>query len=150
MTKMQTRAPAAKKPAAKGKAKPPTYAIETRKTAPQIRGRRAFFKYQDLGVEAASGGAMRAIVTSATKGMSKETGWHYHVCKSQFLYMIKGWVDLEMADGTKHRVKAGQTMFIPGGLPHNETGTSEVFELIEVCVPSNMGTVPCDPPAGRS
>ena len=113
-----------------------------------VKGRRDFFKYRDLGVADASAGALRAQVMSSSQGMSRPTGWHFHECDGQFIYMIKGWVDLEMADGTKHRVKAGQTMFIPGGLPHNETATSEVFELIEVCVPSNMGTVPCDKPAG--
>jgi len=37
-------------------------------------------------------------------------------------------------------------MYIPGGTPHNETATSDGFELIEVSVPADMGTEPCEAP----
>jgi uncharacterized protein YjlB len=45
-------------------------------------------------------------------------------------------------------VKAGDSIFIPGGLRHNETATSDDFQILEVSVPADMGTQPCDPPAG--
>ena len=64
----------------------------TPETAKSIPGRRAFFTYLDLGVEDASNGAMKAQVMKSTQGLSKPTGWHYHECDRQFLYMIKGWV----------------------------------------------------------
>ena len=38
---------------------------------------------------------------------------------------------------------------IPGNTPHNETGTSDTFELLEVSVRAEMGTEPCEAPAGR-
>ena len=77
-------------------------------SAPFVAGRRDFLKYRDLGVTKASRGRMRAQVTVAT-GEMKETGWHYHVCDSQFVYGIKGWVDLEFEDGRKIRLKAGKS-----------------------------------------
>jgi quercetin dioxygenase-like cupin family protein len=115
-----------------------------------VEGRRSYFKYRELGVTEASNGRMRAQVTSATQGMSRPTGWHYHVCESQLVYMLSGWVDLEFEDGETIRVEAGDSLYIPGGLRHNEIRTSDTFELLEVSVPADMGTVPCDPPAERS
>ena len=114
-----------------------------------VEGRRSFLKYQDLGVSAASSGRMRAQVMSATAGMTKPTGWHYHVCDGQFVYALKGWVDLEIEDGQTIRVQAGESLYIPGGLRHNEIATSDTLEILEVCVPADMGTVACDPPEGR-
>jgi quercetin dioxygenase-like cupin family protein len=127
-----------------------TLAHATPATAPFVQGRRTFLKYQDLGVTAASGGRLRAQVMSATAGMTKPTGWHYHVCEGQFVYVLKGWVDLEFEDGQKLRVQTGESLFIPGGLRHNETATSDTLEILEVSVPADMGTVPCEAPAGRA
>jgi quercetin dioxygenase-like cupin family protein len=111
-------------------------------------GRRAFFKYRDLGVTDATAGKMRAQLTSATQGMGQPTGWHYHVCEHQLVYMIKGWVDLEFEDGRKIHLTPGDSLMIPGGMRHNETGTADELELLEVSVPAEIRTVACDPPAG--
>ena len=138
----------AEKPAAD---QPATKRAWGRKTdARYVEGRRSYFKYRELGVTEASNGRMRAQVTSATQGMSRPTGWHYHVCESQLVYMLSGWVDLEFEDGETIRVEAGDSLYIPGGLRHNEIRTSDTFELLEVSVPADMGTVPCEPPSGRS
>jgi len=120
----------------------------TPESAEVVKGRRDFFSYHDLGVTEASNGAMRAQVMKATRGLSQPTGWHHHVCDQQFIYMLKGWVDLEFEDGRKIRLKAGDSMMIPGGLRHNEIATSEEMDILEVSVPAELGTVPCDPPAG--
>jgi len=127
---------------------PGKLAYATPTTAPLVAGRRSFFKYRDLGVTAASSGKIRAQVTIGADGMTQPTGWHYHVCEGQFVYMLSGWVDLEFAD-RKVRIEAGDSIMIPGDTPHNETGTSDTFELLEVSVPADMGTEPCAPPAGR-
>ena len=115
--------------------------------AQYVKGRRDFFKYRDLGVTEASAGRMRAQVMEAITGMTEPTGWHYHVCEGQFVYALKGWVELEFEDGTQCRLEAGDSLFIPGGLRHNETRTSDDIEILELSVPAEMGTVPCEPPA---
>ena len=118
-----------------------------RKATPSyVKGRRGFFKYRDLGVTTASNGIMRAQVTEGSAGMTRPTGWHYHVCDGQFVYMLKGWVDLAFPNGETVRIEEGDSLFIPGGLPHNETATSDSLELIEISVPADMGTENCDPP----
>ena len=113
---------------------------------PFVPGRREFFKYRDLGVTEASNGEMRAQVMSAITGMTEPTGWHYHVCDGQFVYLLKGWVDLEFETGETLRLEAGESLFIPGGMRHNEISTSDDLEVLEVSVPADMGTVPCDKP----
>jgi quercetin dioxygenase-like cupin family protein len=123
-------------------------AVATMENANYVAGRRAFFKYRDLGVTEGTNGFMRAQVTSAEQGMSKATGWHVHKCQAQLVYMLSGWIDLEFED-RKVRIKAGDSLMIPGNTPHNETGTSDTFELLEVSVPADMGTEPCDPPPGH-
>lgn len=120
----------------------------TKESAPLVPGRRPFFQYRDLGVTEGSSGAMRAQVTSAIRGMTEPTGWHYHECEAQFVYVLKGWVELDFEGGERIRVKAGESVFIPGGLRHNEIATSDDLELLEVSTPAHMGTVGCEAPGG--
>jgi mannose-6-phosphate isomerase-like protein (cupin superfamily) len=136
-------------PAAAGELGQSTQAVTHAPAAAPIfvKGRRAFFQYRDLGVTQASGGQMRAQVTIGTEGLTRPTGWHYHVCDGQFIYMLKGWVELQFADRTI-RVEAGDSLYIPGGVHHNETSASAELEILEVSVPADMGTKPCAAPAG--
>ncbi|MCY3673145.1 MAG: cupin domain-containing protein, partial [Alphaproteobacteria bacterium] len=91
--------------------------------------------------------SMRAQTMTAIRGMTEPTGWHYHECEGQFVYLLKGWVDLEFETGETLRIQAGESLFIPGGLKHNEIATSDDLEILELSIPAEMGTVPCDPPA---
>jgi mannose-6-phosphate isomerase-like protein (cupin superfamily) len=114
---------------------------------PFAPGRRPFFKYRDLGLEGASGGRMRAYHSTAIKGMVEPTGWHYHTCEMQFVYVIKGKITLEFEDGTVATFAAGDSLFIPGGVRHNEIYASEDKETLEVSVPGKIGTVDVERPA---
>ncbi len=120
----------------------------TRESAPPVEGRRDFFRYRDLGVMEASGGALRAQTMTAIRGMTEPTGWHYHECEGQFVYVLKGWVDLEFETGEQLRIKEGESLYIPGGMKHNEYGTSEDLDILELSTPGKMGTIVCDPPNG--
>jgi mannose-6-phosphate isomerase-like protein (cupin superfamily) len=115
-------------------------------------GRRPEIKYRDLGVEDASNGRMRAEVMhiGASGSPAQPTGWHYHECEIQFLYMLKGWVDLEFGDRGVVRLSAGESMMIPGGTVHQELRASEPMELLEVSVPARLGTVNCAAPANAA
>ncbi len=119
------------------------------KTPRVVAGRRDFFSYRDLGVKEASQGQMRGQVMKAITGMTQPTGWHYHTCDGQFVYALKGWVELEFETGETLRLEPGDSVFIPGGMPHNELRTSDDVEILEISVPGELGTVPCDPPARR-
>ena len=112
-------------------------------------GRRPEIQYRDLFVKEATNGEMRAEVMHVSGASARPTGWHFHTCEIQFLYMIKGWVDMEIAGLGLVRVAEGESVMIPGGTVHQELRSSEVMELLEVSVPAELGTVPCEPPAGR-
>ncbi len=125
-------------------------AVATADNPTVIPGRREFFSYADLGVAEASNGAMKAQIMRSDQGLTSPTGWHYHVCEQQFIHVLKGWVDLSFEDGRKLRLKQGDSMMIPGGTRHNETGTSSELEILEVNTPAQFGTVACDAPAGMA
>lgn len=108
-------------------------------------GRRSFFEYRETGLAAATEGKYRAQVMRSTDVM-ESTGWHYHVCDLQFVYVLNGWVDLEFEGGRVERISAGGVMAIPGGMIHNEINVSPDFEALEVVSPADMGTVAVDAP----
>lgn len=114
---------------------------------PYSPGRRPFFKYRDLGLEGASGGRMRAYHSTAIAGMVEPTGWHYHTCEMQFVYVLKGRISIEFEDGTVATFGPGDSLFIPGGVRHNEVFASEDKETLEVSVPGKIGTVNVERPA---
>src|SRR4051794_24289212 len=74
---------------------------------PSSQGRRPFFKYRDLGLEAATAGRMRAYHNTSIAGMTEPTGWHYHICEMQFVYVLKGKLVIEFEDGTVGTFTAG-------------------------------------------
>ena len=111
-------------------------------------GRRPFFRYRDLGLEAATNGRMRAYHNSSIAGMTEPTGWHYHICEMQFVYVLKGSLTIEFEDGSVATFCAGDSFFVPGGVKHNEIYASEDKEALEVSVPGTIGTVNCERPAG--
>ncbi len=124
----------------------PIPTVAKKHAATYVAGRRAFFKYRDLGVSTATGGRLRAQVTSAESGMSQPTGWHVHKCEAQLVYMLSGWIELEFAGEPLCRLEPGDSILIPGNTPHNEIRTSDAFELLEISLPAEMGTEPCDAP----
>ena len=131
-------------------AKPTMKPGYSRASAPaMVEGRREFFSYRDLLIKDASQGTMRGQVMKAITGMTQPTGWHYHACDGQFVYLLNGWVELEFEGSETLRFEKGDSVFIPGGLVHNELRTSNDFEALEVSVPGELGTVSVDPPAGR-
>ncbi len=116
-------------------------------TTPFSPGRRPFFEYRDLGLEGASNGHMRAYHSTAIAGMVEPTGWHYHTCEMQFVYVLKGRIVLEFEDGTVGTFGPGDSFFVPGGVRHNEIYASEDKETLEVSVPGKIGTVNVERPA---
>jgi quercetin dioxygenase-like cupin family protein len=124
--------------------------ISKKASSPYVKGRRTFFRYRDLGVADATGGTMRAQVMEAITGMTEPTGWHVHHCEAQFVYVLKGWVELEFEDGTRERLETGDSVMIPGEMKHNEISTSDDVEILELSIPGPMGTTPVEPPPGMA
>ena len=113
-----------------------------------VAGRRAWVKYRELGVTAASGGSMRAQVISAAEGDNRPTGWHIHHCDMQFLFGIKGAIHIAFSPDHIVVLGEGDAMMIPGGVIHMELGEPTGVEVLEVTVPAGIGTEAVVPPWG--
>lgn len=120
----------------------------TKENSRFVQGRREWLHYLDAGLAEASGGRVQATLSTATGAMTTETGWHYHECEMQIGYITKGWIELQFEDGTEVRLEAGDLLFVPGGVRHNELRTSDDITGLEITIPAGMGTVPCDKPEG--
>ena len=127
---------------------PMTTRFATKDNSRFVVGRRDWLQYLDAGLEEASGGRVRATLSTATGAMVTETGWHYHECEMQIGYITKGWIEMQYEDGTEVRLEAGDIMFVPGGVKHNELRTSDDIAGLEISIPAQMGTVPCEKPEG--
>ena len=114
--------------------------------ATYVKGRRDFLTFRDLGFGDASDGRYGAVVINAKESMTESTGWHFHECDVQMLYMLGGWSRMRFEDGTELLLEPGDFLTIPGGTKHNEIETSADLEVLEITSPATMGTVPCDAP----
>ena len=92
--------------------RPPSFTLVRKNDATFVPGRRDFLTYRDLGVTAASGGRIRAQITSAKAGLTRPTGWHTHICEGQIVYMLSGWIDLAFEDQTV-RIEEGIRSIFP-------------------------------------
>src|SRR5260370_5319179 len=100
----------------------------TAKHPVMVEGRRDCFTYRDLAVKDASGGRMRAQLTKAKTGMTEPTGWHYHVCEHQFVYVLNGWVELEFERREMLRCGPGGNDYLPGRRRDNKRATRDDFQ----------------------
>ena len=115
-----------------------------------VLGRRAWVSYRELGVTAATGGAMRAQVIRAGEGDNKPTGWHLHRCDMQFLFGLKGAIHIAFSPDHIVRLGEGDAMMIPGGVIHMELGEPDGAEVLEVTVPAEITTENVASPWGET
>jgi len=106
------------------------------------RGLRSYFAYRDLGVKRASAGRALAHVIKALPGKAPHGDWHYHDCKTQFVYVLKGWVKMQYQGGKPIVMRAGSCFFQPSRIRHRELAHSRDVEMIEVVTPGRFKTYP--------
>lgn len=110
-------------------------------------GRRVEIRYQDLGLQEATNGELRAeVMHIGNVGESRPTGWHYHTADVQFLHVIKGWVRMEFPELGVVVLEEGDSITIPGGTVHQELAASNPVELLELTMPGKISTVNVAPP----
>jgi mannose-6-phosphate isomerase-like protein (cupin superfamily) len=114
----------------------------------QASGRRSFLSYRDLGVAESTKGRVGAVISRSTDPdeIDVTTGWHYHVCDLQLIYIIRGWVDIEFEETGVIRLGAGTCINIPPGLLHNEIAIAPDNEILEVTIPPKIETITVTPP----
>ena len=100
---------------------------------------------RDLGLVAATDGAIRAVVARAGGPcVPNDTGGrHHHDYDIQLMYCLKGWQLINLGDGIGTiRIEAGTFWAQPHGLVHEILDHSDDFEILVVNLPAAFGTYP--------
>ena len=113
------------------------------------RGLRNYFEYRDLGIRRATRGKVVAHVIRARRGKAPHGQWHWHDCRVQFVYVLKGWAVFEYEGVGRVTMKAGTCFYQPPGIRHREIRHSQDLEMIEVVAPADFRTVSLEKPAAR-
>jgi len=114
------------------------------------RGLRSYFEYRDLGIRRATKGGVVAHVIRARPGKAPHGEWHYHDCRLQFVYVLKGWVLFEYEDVGEVLMKAGSCFYQPPRIRHRELKHSRDLEMVEVVAPAQFKTFAAKPRARKS
>ena len=104
-------------------------------------GPRADVEYRDLGLAAATGGAIGVKHIRALMPLPQPTGWHWHDMTAHFVYVLRGWIRFRFA-GVEHdvTVEAGGGLSQPAGVAHNVIARSDDLEVLEINVPARYVT----------
>jgi mannose-6-phosphate isomerase len=77
----------------------------------------------------------------------------YHERKDEYLYLVRGAVDIELGDGDgaldMHRMSAGDTLHIPPGTRHRLTALEDT-DIYEVSTPESEDVVRLEDRYGRA
>ena len=103
-------------------------------------GLRSFFEYRDLGIRAATDGAVGAHVIRAAPGKHAGGERHTHALQFQMVYVLKGWVRFWYEGQGEVRLEAGSCVLQPTGMVHQELEHSNDMELLEITLPADFET----------
>ena len=109
-------------------------------------GLRAYAKYRDLGIAAATGGMVQAhVIRFVPPFEPKEASTpHYHEVDFQMVYVLKGWYRTEFEGEGVHTFEAGSCWIQPPRIKHAVRGYSDDCELLEIVLPAGFATVELD------
>jgi hypothetical protein len=140
-TKRTARAAASRKSRPKQK-----FTVSHQREADFAVGLRAYAKYRDLGIAAATGGMVQAhVIRFVPPFEPKEASTpHYHEVDFQMIYVLKGWYKTEFEGEGIHTFAAGSCWIQPPRIKHAVRGYSDDCELLEIVLPAGFGTVELD------
>ncbi len=135
---VQRAAPARKKPA------PQRFTVShLREEDFRVDGLRAYARYRDLGIAAATGGLARAHVIRMIPPVTEEVRQrHLHHVDLQLVYVLKGWMKNEFAGHGVQMMEAGSCWLQPPGIKHTVLDYSDDLEVLEVILPADFETLP--------
>jgi hypothetical protein len=104
-------------------------------------GLRAYAKYRDLGIAAATNGLCQAHVIRFQGPCTDEVRKrHTHSVDLQLVYVLQGWVKNEFAGHGEQMMSAGSCWLQPSGIEHTVLDYSADCELLEIVVPADFAT----------
>ncbi|VIO65955.1 hypothetical protein CI1B_10660 [Bradyrhizobium ivorense] len=106
-------------------------------------GLRAYAKYRDLGIAAATHGLAQAHVIRLQGPCNPEevSKLHYHDVEFQMVYVLKGWVKTYMEGEGETLMTQGSAWTQPPRIRHMILDYSGDVELLEVILPAEFKTV---------
>ncbi|WP_298373432.1 cupin domain-containing protein [uncultured Bradyrhizobium sp.] len=106
-------------------------------------GLRAYAKYRDLGIAAASNGLAQAHVIRLQGPCNPDevSKLHFHDVDFQMVYVLKGWVKTYMEGEGETLMKEGSAWTQPPRIRHMILDYSDDVELLEVILPAEFKTV---------
>ncbi|ODM71786.1 cupin domain-containing protein [Bradyrhizobium elkanii] len=145
--KSKGRVSAAKKSAAKAatKARPKQRVAISHHREEDFKadGLRAYAKYRDLGIAAASHGLAQAHVIRLQGPCNPDevSKLHFHDVEFQMVYVLKGWVKTYMEGEGETLMQQGSAWTQPPRIRHMILDYSDDVELLEVILPAEFKTV---------
>ncbi len=109
-------------------------------------GLRAYAKYRDLGIAAATNGAAQAHVIRFVPPCRPEevSKLHHHDVDFQMVYVLKGWIKSEFEGHGIHIMQAGSCWIQPPRIAHKVLDYSDDCEVLEIILPADFETVELD------
>ncbi|MDA9434933.1 cupin domain-containing protein [Bradyrhizobium sp. CCBAU 51627] len=106
-------------------------------------GLRAYAKYRDLGIAAATHGLAQAHVIrlQGPCDPAEVSKLHYHDVEFQMVYVLKGWVKTYMDGQGETMMREGSAWTQPPKIKHMILDYSDDVELLEVILPAEFRTV---------
>jgi len=106
-------------------------------------GLRAYAKYRDLGIAAASHGLAQAHVIrlQGPCDPAEVSKLHFHDVEFQMVYVLKGWVKTYMDGQGETLMLEGSAWTQPPKIKHMILDYSDDVELLEVILPAEFKTV---------
>ncbi|WP_375763110.1 cupin [Bradyrhizobium sp. Pha-3] len=106
-------------------------------------GLRAYAKYRDLGIAAASHGLAQAHVIRLQGPCNPDevSKLHFHDIDFQMVYVLKGWVKTYMEGEGETLMQQGSAWTQPPRIRHMILDYSDDVELLEVILPAEFKTV---------
>ncbi|MFT4121637.1 cupin domain-containing protein [Bradyrhizobium sp.] len=140
------------RPAAKPSAKPAKKSIRPKQRIVvshhreedfKADGLRAYAKYRDLGIAAATHGLAQAHVIRLQGPCNPEevSKLHFHDIEFQMVYVLKGWVKTYMDGEGETLMQEGSAWTQPPRIKHMILDYSDDVELLEVILPAEFKTV---------
>ena len=100
-------------------------------------GLRDYFQYRDLGLAAASGGALTAQHIRRVGTGTAESDWHCHDLDFQLFVVLRGTIDLEIETGEQITLGSRGAGYQPPFLRNREK-VSDDYEVLEITTPATV------------
>lgn len=105
-------------------------------------GLRAYARYRDLGVAAATGGLVHAQVVRMLRPFPSEARKvHLHATVFQMIYVLRGWIEVQLDGHEPQVMREGTCWTQPPSIKHAVLDYSEDFEGLEILLPADFETV---------